>query len=573
MTEERRSAPPAARAVEAGGSARDQDRDGWTLVERRAALQRLAEEGTELVVIGGGITGAGVLRDAALRGLSAALFEREDFASGTSSHTSKMIHGGLRYIAEGQLGVTRESCVEREILARLNPNLVHPLPFLFCSFEHGVKPWQVVAGMSVYSALSGFKSGFKLLSRGQIEELSHDVRKDTLRRAALYHDQQVDDARIVLETVKDARRAGAEAISHAEVVGFDKRAGRIQGVRVRDRLTGEDFAIRAHAVVNAAGPSADRLRDLDSALSAHELRPAKGVHLVIERSRVHARAAVAFQATDGRHMFLCPYQDVHLIGTTDTFTDEIDEPRVTQADQDYLLESTNRMFSSPPLTARDVLSVYAGVRPLVSDPQAPLASVPPSSVSREHRITLDPSGLLSVAGGKLTTHRHMSEQIVDRIVLGLSPERRAQLAPCQTKRRPLRNDDFAAAELEAELMRRFAVDGEAASRLVSTWGAAALPMFAAAPPEQRTPIGSSRYFPCEIARAFTHECAANLCDVLERRVRVAVFARGQGLPQLSSLARVAGEAAGWNEPRIHEEMQRYRDLVHRRYRVQEAEAS
>ena len=315
-------------------------------------MRRLAEEGTELAIIGGGITGAGVLRDAALRGLSCVLFERDDFASGTSSHTSKMIHGGLRYIAEGQLGVTRESCVERELLARLNPNLVHPLPFLFCSFEHGLKPWQILAGMSVYSALSGFKSGFTLLSKEQVGKLSHDLRKDILRRAALYHDQQVDDARIVLETVKDARRVGAEAISHAQVEGFQKHDGRIQGVRVRDRLSNEEFSIRAHAVVNAAGPSADRLRDLDAKLPTHELRPAKGVHLVIERSRVHAEAAVAFQATDGRHMFLCPYEDVHLIGTTDDFTDEIDEPRVTQADQAYLLASTNRMFSSPPLTAK-----------------------------------------------------------------------------------------------------------------------------------------------------------------------------------------------------------------------------
>jgi glycerol-3-phosphate dehydrogenase len=275
-------------------------------------------------------------------------------------------------------------------------------------------------------------------------------------------------------------------------------------------------------------------------------------------------------------MFLCPYQDVHLIGTTDTFTDEIDEPRVTQADQAYLLASTNRMFSSPALTAQDVLSVYAGVRPLVSDLRShargrastPEATVPASSVSREHRITLDPSGLLSVAGGKLTTHRHMSEQIVDRIVRNLPHARRAQLGPCQTKRRPLRDDRFEPGALQAELMQRFSVDRQAARRLVASWGEAALPMFAEAPSEQRMPIGSSGYFSCEIARAFTHECAANLCDVLERRVRMAVFARGQGLPQLEVLARVAGQAAGWNEPRIHEEMQRYRELVQRRYQVQ-----
>ncbi|MFT3926754.1 MAG: glycerol-3-phosphate dehydrogenase/oxidase [Myxococcales bacterium] len=537
----------------------------WTLRERHTALERLAREGIELAVIGGGITGAGVLRDAALRGLSCALFEREDFASGTSSHTSKMIHGGLRYIAEGQLGVTRESCLERELLARLNPNLVHPLPFLFCAFENGLKPWQVVAGMSLYSALSGFKSGFSLLSGDDVERLSRDVRKDILRRAALYHDQQVDDARIVLETVKDARRVGAEAISHADVVGFDKQGERITGLRVRDRLSGREFSIRAGSVVNAAGPSADRVRELDAALAVHELRPAKGVHLVIERSRVHAEAAVAFQAPDKRHMFLCPYQDVHLIGTTDTFTDEIDEPTVTRKDLHYLLAATNRMFSSPPLVEHDVISVFAGVRPLVADAHA---EVPASSVSREHRITLDPSGLLSVAGGKLTTHRHMSEQIVDRVLEQLGPERRRSLKPCQTKLRPLRADRFEFGALQAELTQRFELDPGSSARLIGSWGADAVAIFANAPPEQRRPIGSSRYYPCEVARAFSHECAANLCDVLERRVRVAVFARGQGLPELAALAQVAAEVAGWDDARTRDEMQRYRELVQRRYRVQ-----
>ncbi len=540
--------------------------ESWTLKERAEALARLSERGTELAIVGGGITGAGVLRDAALRGLSAALFEREDFASGTSSHTSKMIHGGLRYIAEGQLGVTRESCVERELLARLNPNLVRPLPFLFCSFQQGLAPWKVLAGMTIYSALSGFKSGFSWLSSEQVEALSRDLRKDLLRRAALYHDQQVDDARIVLETVKDARRVGAEAIPHAEVVGFDKERGRITGLRIRDRLSGQEFSVRADRVVNAAGPSADRLRELDAKLPAHELRPAKGVHLVIERARVHADAAVAFQATDGRHMFLCPYQDVHLIGTTDTFSDEIDEPTVTRAELTYLLASTNRMFASAPLTEEDVLSVYAGVRPLVADPQA---MVPPSSVSREHRITLDPSGLLSVAGGKLTTHRRMSEEIVDRVVRELPKARRSSLRPCQTKERPLRDDRFAVPELRRELTQRFGVDAQAARRLISSWGEASVTMFADAPPAQRAPIGSSRYYLCEISRAFSHECAVNLCDVLERRVRVAVFARGQGLPQLEQLAHVAAAAAGWSELRVREEMERYRALVHRRYRVQE----
>jgi glycerol-3-phosphate dehydrogenase len=539
----------------------------WTLEDRRQGLARAAREGAELVVIGGGITGAGVLRDAALRGLSSVLFERQDFAAGTSSQTSKMVHGGLRYLAEGQLAVTRESCAERELLARLNPELVRPLPFLFCAFEGGVKPWQVVAGMSTYSLLSGFRSGFRLLSRRQVAALSHDLRLDVLRGAALYHDRQVDDARLVLETVKDARRVGAEAISHAEVIGFEKRDGKLIGVRVRDRLSGAEHAVRASRVVNAAGPAVDRLRELDAPLRRRELRPAKGVHLVIARARLHADAAVAFQAPDGRHVFLCPYGDVHLIGTTDTFTDEIDEPRVTEADQRYLLAAANRVFPGAALGPADVLSVFAGVRPLLSEPGA---VTPPSSVSREHRIEEDPSGLLSVAGGKLTTHRHMAEQIVDRVVASLPRERRQRLRRCQTRQRPLRPGRLAGAPrraLERELEARFSLDPPSAARLIDTWGEDALAMLAAAP-ELRARIGTSRFFLCEVARSFSHECAADLGDVLERRVRVATLAPGQGLPQLERLARVAGEAAGWDAARVREEMQRYRARVALRYRVQ-----
>lgn len=537
----------------------------WTHADRNRALTRLSEEGVELCVIGGGITGAGVLRDAALRGLKSVLIERHDFASGTSSCTSKMIHGGLRYIAEGQLGVTRESCVERDLLAKLNPQLVRPLPFLFCSFADGVPAWKMVAGLSIYSVLAGFKGGsFKLLKRAEIEVLSRDVRKEGLRAAGLYHDQQVDDARIVLETIKDARRVGAEALCHAEVVGFEKREGKLCAVRIRDRVGGREVFIRTSHVVNAAGPSVDRVRELDHSLATHELRPAKGVHVVIERERVHADAAVAFQARDGRHMFLCPWGDVHLIGTTDAFTDELDEPRVTQDEVRYVLDAANHAFPRAQLSSADVLSVYAGVRPLVADPHA---NVPPSNLSREHRITEDESGLLSVAGGKLTTYRHMAEQLVDRIVAKLPLAQRRTLAPCTTADRPLRKDQFDSDALTRELRLRFDVDERTAVRLAATWGREALEMLEQAPIEERVRIGGSRFLVAEVPWSISHECALNLSDVLERRVRVAVLARGQGLPQLELLAKAAARVAGWSELEQREQSERYREVVSRRYQV------
>jgi glycerol-3-phosphate dehydrogenase len=520
----------------------------------------------DLVVIGGGITGAGVLRDAALRGLKTVLIERHDFASGTSSCTSKMIHGGLRYIAEGQLGVTRESCVERDLLAKLNPQLVQPLPFLFCAFDDGIPVWKMVAGLAIYRALAGFGGGtFSLLKPAAVTTLSRDLRTQGLRAAGLYYDQQVDDARIVLETIKDARRAGGDALCYVQATGFQKRDGKLLGVRVCDELSGREYAIPATHVVNAAGPSVDRVRDLDGKLSVHELRPAKGVHVVISRERVHADAAISFQARDGRHMFLCPWGDVHLIGTTDAFTDEYDEPRVTQDEVQYLLEAANSAFPRARLTPQDLLSVYAGVRPLVAPPKA---DVPPSSVSREHRITEDESGLVSVAGGKLTTYRRMAEQIVDRIVARLPVARRRELSACSTRVRPLRDDSFDVRAMSEELARRFALDALTARRLLATWGNEALEMLEQAPREERARIGSSRFVVAEVAWSIERECALHLTDVLERRIRVAVCARGQGLAELELLTRTAARVAGWTDRECREQSQNYRDVVMRRYQVQ-----
>jgi glycerol-3-phosphate dehydrogenase len=548
--------------------------DAFSLHERASALNALAHESVELLVIGGGITGAGILRDAALRGLKVTLIERGDFASGTSSHTSKMIHGGLRYIAEGALGVTRESCLERDLLARLNPLLVQPLPFMFCSFADGVAPWKMLAGLSIYAALAGFRGGgFRLLSGAQIAALSRDVRKEGLRAAGLYHDQQVDDARLVLETIKDARRAGGEAISYCEALRLVPKPDGTMDVVVRDALTARERTIRAGRVINATGPLVDRVRereqrgagaDLQFERGTHALRPAKGVHLVIARSRVHADAAVSFQAADGRHMFLCPYEDVHLIGTTDNFTGEFDEPRVSEADVQYVLSAANHAFPTAALGTEDILSVYAGVRPLVADPDA---AIPASSVSREHRISEDASGLLSIAGGKLTTYRRMAEQIVDRVIAKLPPDRRGQLARCATHARPLRADGFDHAALCTELGARFSLAPKTCMTLLRRYGADALSMLEGAPPEDRVALSGGRFLRCEVAFSFTHECAANLSDVLERRVRAAVFAADQGLADLAQSADVAARVRGLSDAAKEAEKQAYRARIRTRYRV------
>jgi len=540
----------------------------WGLDERRAALSRAERDGVDVLVIGGGIVGAGVLREAASRGLRAFLVERDDFASGTSSRSSKMIHGGLRYLAHGHFGLTREACRERDQLARLNPNLVRPLPFLFPSWEGGkVTPGQVRAALWAYTVLANFRreARFRMLSREQVAAYSRDVRLDGLRVAGLYHDAQVDDARLVLETLKSARRlGGADAAPRAEVIELLHGDGRLVGARVRDRLDGRSVTLRAHVVVNAAGPGIARVRGLDARTGGERIRPAKGIHLAIPRQRVHAEGAVAFSAADGRHLFLCPFEDITMIGTTDSFSDEIDEPVVTIDEVHYLLAAANEAFPNACLTTNDIRSVWAGVRPLVADDDA---TAPPSDVSRESEIQESPTGLLSIAGGKLTTFRAMGEAALDRAVRRLPRERRRAAGPSRTFAEPLRRDDFDATALAADLQRHHRLEPRVAEHLVRAWGREAPALLDAAAPEARQPIGRSRYLYAEIPWAFRTECAVTLSDVLERRVRLALFAEGQGLPELARIAQIAGEALGWDAERARAETRAYIATVRRRYQI------
>ena len=540
----------------------------WTLAERRAALVRAERDGVDVLVIGGGIVGAGVVRDAASRGLSALLVEKADFASGTSSRSSKMVHGGLRYLAHGHLGITREACRERDSLLALNPNLVKPLPFLFCAFEGGkVKAWQVRAALAVYWGLASFRSsaGYRMLDHDEVSAYSRDFRQDGLLAAGLYHDAQVDDARLVVEALKHARSLGGDAVGNAEAIEFLREpGGALCGARVRDLLGGRTFQIRAAAVVNAAGPAIERVRGLDHPSTQRHIRPAKGVHIAIPRDRVHAEGAVSFEAADGRHLFLCPFGDVAMIGTTDTFTDRIEEPVVTIDEVHYLLAAANDAFPNAGLTTNDIRSVWAGVRPLVADGED---ETPPSDVSRESEIDESASGLVSVAGGKLTTFRAMGEAAMDIVVRRLPPERRRAAGPSRTAGLPLREDAFARADVERELARKYELPAPIVDRLITAWGADAVSLVADAPAELRKPIGATRYLLAEIPWAIRHECPATLCDVLERRVRLALFAPGQGLPQLAQIAQVAAEAAGWDAERTRAEATAYAASVRRRYQI------
>ncbi|MBW2273405.1 MAG: glycerol-3-phosphate dehydrogenase/oxidase [Deltaproteobacteria bacterium] len=540
----------------------------WSATERCEALECAEREGVDLLVVGGGITGAGVLRDAASRGLRALLVERRDFAAGTSSRSSKMIHGGLRYLGEGNLRLIREACRERDLLLAHNRHLVRPLPFVFPAYAGSKFPlWQVRAAMLAYSMLANFRPSARTRMLGSQEILRRvpGLRDAGLRGAGFYTDAQVDDVRLVLESLKSARRLGGEAVNHAEVYELTRgRDGRLSGARVRDNLTRRSYVLNAGVVVNAAGPAVERVRGLDRPVERPELRPAKGIHLVIPRARLPVECAVLIEASDGRYVFVSPWEEVLLVGTTDDFSDEIDGPAVRIEEVHYLLSAVNAAFPRVCLTTNDLRSVFAGVRPLAASPSE---ERPPSSVSREDRIYRDPSGLISVAGGKLTTYRAMGERIVDLALEELPAARRGGLGPSRTAELPLRDDGFDPIELESALAERFAVAGWRAEYLVRTYGADALTLFEEASAELHEPVGASRYSYAEIPWAFRSECPASLCDLLERRLRMVIFAEGQGLLQLDRIAEVAAAAAGWDRARARAEADAYREAVGSSYQI------
>jgi glycerol-3-phosphate dehydrogenase len=546
----------------------------WTLQEREAALDKAGRDGMDLLVIGGGIIGAGILRDAASRGLRALLVERDDFASGTSGGSSKLIHGGLRYIGQGQLSVTREACTERDLLRRLNPNLIRPMPFVFPIYEnHRMSLWKGLAMLFIYAALANFRSTsrFRILPPGKILTLVKALRREGLKGGGTYCDASIDDARLVLLTLQQARALGGEAANHAEAIDLIRDGqGRVAGARIRDRIADREIVVRAGAVINAAGARIGRIRSLEGNGDGcvDELRPAKGIHLVIPRRRIPVDQAVLFEAADGRYLFLLPWEDMVILGTTDTFTDQIAEPTATDGEVRYLLEAANRVFPEAGLEEKDICSAYAGVRLLV---QASREESCPSSVSREERFFRDPSGLISVAGGKLTTYRSIAEQTVDMVLAELPAARRKKAGRSRTAKLPLRQEGFDGEALTGTLCERFGLDRPRADHLVRTYGAEAQALLDESPPGLRRPIGTSRYLYAEIPWSIRTECPATLCDLLERRIRLALFAEGQGLPEIDGIAALAGETAEWDKERIRRETAAYREKVRRRYRPRQEE--
>jgi glycerol-3-phosphate dehydrogenase len=439
-----------------------------TLRARADALAAIGNAPLDVLVVGGGITGAGVARDAALRGLRVGLVERDDLGSGTSSRSSRLVHGGVRYLEHGHLGLVFESSRERRVLLRTAPHLVRPLAFTWPVYRGARVPrWKLAAGLALYDALALFRNVGNHRRLGPAGVLAREpgLAPDGLTGGATYWDAATDDARLTLATALAARDAGAAVVTHAEAraIAFDDGGARIE---VEDRLSGAVHSVRARVVVNAAGPWGDAVHRLVDPHAPSVVLGAKGVHVTVPAERVGNHGAVTLLSPiDGRVMFVLPAGACTIIGTTETPADSgPDTIRASEADVDYLLRSANALFPQARLARADVIAAWAGIRPLAATRAAREASST-ASASREHTIERDARGLVTVSGGKLTTYRAMAAQVVDAVGSALG----RRLPRATTDRVPLGGGDIAPRALLGDATRETG-DAAVAHRLVHAHG-------------------------------------------------------------------------------------------------------
>ena len=411
-------------------------------MNREAMLARVrasadTQQPWDILVIGGGATGAGIAVDAATRGFQVLLLEREDFGKGTSSRSTKLVHGGVRYLEQGNIPLVMEALRERGLLRRNAPHLVHDMSFLVPNYQWWEAPFFGI-GMKLYDTLAG-RYGFgrsKVLSRAETLALLPTLHQDGLRGGVLYHDGQFDDARLLIQLIETAADAGAAVLNYAPVVALHKNGqGTIAGVTALDTETGEHFDLKAKVVINATGVFTDELRRLADPSAATMVSPSQGIHLVLDRSFLPGSTALMVPRTsDGRVLFAIPWHEHTVVGTTDTPIDHASyEPRPLEQEIDFVLQTAGEYLSHQP-TREDVLSVFVGIRPLVKTPSSgSKMNKKTAALSRDHTIHIDSSGLLTIVGGKWTTYRHMAEDALNHAIqLGKLPQK-----PCVTRTLPV----------------------------------------------------------------------------------------------------------------------------------------
>jgi len=538
-------------------------------------LNRLAAERFDVLVIGGGITGAGAALDAASRGLRVALIESRDLASGTSSQSSKLIHGGLRYLEQFDFKLVYEALRERDLLvSKLAPHLVKPVRFLFPLYKKVVERPYVGAGLVLYDAMEGTKRPVPyhrhLSARGALR-LAPALDPARLAGAMLYYDAQVDDARYTLTVSRTAAAHSAVVATRVTAVGLTRGADgvRVTGARVRDEESGRELTVSAEAVVVCAGVWTDLVYDLAGVRAGYRVRMSKGVHIVVPRKAVQASTGMILR-TDKSVLFFIPWGEHWIVGTTDTdFSGDRAEPAATEEDIDYILAAANRVLVRP-LTRGDVIAVYAGLRPLVTAAEGNGAKgdKPTTKVSREHVVDVPVPGLASIAGGKFTTYRLMARDVVDAAVADFGREVPASV----TDQVPLLGaDGLAAVRAGAgRLAEDYGVTRATVEHLLSRYGTLAtevLDEIRADPGLARPLTEGHPYLRAEVVYAVTHENALHVEDVLVRRMRLFIESADSGAAVADQVGEIMGRLLGWNRRRRSAETRRYLDLVAAEHRA------
>jgi glycerol-3-phosphate dehydrogenase len=539
---------------------------------RRDNLNRMRSVQFDILVIGGGITGVSIARDAALRGYKTALVEQADFASGTSSKSSKLVHGGLRYLESFEFGLVFEASRERRYALRNAPHLVRPLPFVFPVHKDDPRPlWQIAIGMWLYDAMATFRNieWHQIWSKERALREEPVISPQGLTGATRYYDALTDDARLTLVVAQDAHQAGATLANYAQVLGLLRAGPKVVGAQVQDQATGAEFEAKARVVVNATGPWTDVLLKMVDAGAAQRLRPTKGVHLVVPRQRVGSRAAITLNSPrDGRLMFLIPWGQFSVLGTTDTdYEGDPADVRAEGEDVAYILEAARHAFPVAGLVEADIISAYAGLRPLIAS-DAPTGY----KVSREHQILNTAAGFFTIAGGKLTTWRSMAEEMVDESARYLGREH--GLSPpgarsCPTANRVLPGGHIP--DWPTYLVSQVVELGEwlgpeTVTHLVSTYGTRYAQVLAHIQEDRHLAeplLPGLPYLKAEVAHAVRHEMAVSMEDVLARRTHILDQDLDQGLGVAAQVAALMTAELSWSEEEQDRQVETYRQVVMR----------
>ncbi len=531
--------------------------------QRGEALARMAEQELDVLVVGGGVVGAGTALDAATRGLLTGLVEARDWASGTSSRSSKLIHGGLRYLEMLDFALVREALKERGLLTqRLAPHLVKPVPFLYPLAHRGWERLYAGTGVAMYDVMgvsSGHSRGLpghRHLTRRKALRVAPCLRKDALVGALQYYDAQMDDARYVAALVRTAASYGALAANRARVVGFLREGERVVGARVQDVEQGGEYEVRARQIVNSTGVWTDETQALVGERGQFHVRASKGIHLVVPKDRIHSATGLILR-TEKSVLFVIPWGRHWIVGTTDTDWDlDKAHPAASSADIDYLLEHVNSVLAVP-LGRDDVQGVYAGLRPLLAG-----ESEATSKLSREHTVAHPVPGLVVVAGGKYTTYRVMAKDAVDAAVHGLD----RRVARCCTEEVPLAGADgyHALWNARARIAAESGLHVARVEHLLNRYGSLItelLDLIAADPTLGEPLAAADDYLRAEVVYAASHEGARHLDDVLTRRTRISIETFDRGTLSAREVAELVAPVLGWDDEHLEKEVTHYEKRV------------